>query len=61
MAMIRSMVGQLAAKLETNPNDAQGWRRLARAYQVLGDAEKSKQATERAEAVERRATPAPAQ
>ena len=27
----------LAQKLETNPNDLEGWLRLLRAYVVLGD------------------------
>lgn len=49
MAMIRSMVASLAAKLEANPDDAEGWRRLARAYQVLGEADKARDALSRAE------------
>jgi len=57
LAMIRSMVASLAAKLEANPGDAAGWRRLARAYQVLGEADKAKDALARAEAAERKATP----
>jgi cytochrome c-type biogenesis protein CcmH len=57
MAMIRSMVAGLAAKLEANPDDAAGWRRLARAYQVLGEADKAKEALGRAEAAERKTTP----
>jgi cytochrome c-type biogenesis protein CcmH len=40
-AMIRSMVAQLAARLEKAPNDADGWLRLGRAYAVLNDAAKS--------------------
>jgi cytochrome c-type biogenesis protein CcmH len=35
-AMIDGMVASLAAKLETNRDDVDGWRRLARAYEVLG-------------------------
>ena len=35
--MIRGMVESLAARLEENPDDAQGWRRLARSYAVLGE------------------------
>ncbi len=35
-AMINSMVEGLAARLQENPDDLQGWQRLARAYQVLG-------------------------
>ncbi|MSP51021.1 MAG: c-type cytochrome biogenesis protein CcmI [Alphaproteobacteria bacterium] len=34
--MIRDMVEGLAVRLEENPNDAEGWQRLARAYGVLG-------------------------
>ena len=34
--MIRSMVERLASKLEENPSDLNGWRRLARARKVLG-------------------------
>jgi len=41
MEMIRSMVEGLAARLEENPDDAEGWRRLARSYAVLGEPEKA--------------------
>lgn len=34
--MIEGMVDRLAARLQENPDDLEGWRRLARAYQVLG-------------------------
>ena len=51
-AMIRSMVASLAAKLEANPDDPEGWRRLARAYQVLGDSDKAKDALAHAEAAQ---------
>jgi cytochrome c-type biogenesis protein CcmH len=51
-AMIRSMVAGLAAKLQANPDDPEGWRRLARAYQVLGDSDKAKDALARAAAAE---------
>jgi cytochrome c-type biogenesis protein CcmH len=44
---IRSMVERLAERLKSEPNDLRGWRRLARAYRVLGDIKK-------AEIVERR-------
>lgn len=37
-AMIRGMVDGLAAKLQANPRDEQGWLRLMRARQVLGEA-----------------------
>ncbi|MBK8906640.1 MAG: c-type cytochrome biogenesis protein CcmI [Rhodospirillales bacterium] len=49
--MIRAMVGRLAARLEAEPNDRDGWLRLARAYDVLGDVEKSRKARARAEAL----------
>ena len=39
--MIRGMVEGLAARLEENPDDPQGWRRLARSYAVLGEPEKA--------------------
>jgi cytochrome c-type biogenesis protein CcmH len=48
---IRSMVDGLAARLQQNPNDKEGWQRLARAYQVLGEAEKAKSAEARASAL----------
>ncbi len=35
MAMVRGMVGKLAARMETEPNDVDGWMRLGRAYAVL--------------------------
>ena len=34
----------LAARLKADPNDALGWVRLMRAYTVLGETEKAKQA-----------------
>ncbi len=43
-AMIRAMVERLATKMKSNPNDADGWRRLAHAYVVLGEPEKAKDA-----------------
>ena len=43
---IRSMVGRLAERLKSEPNDIRGWRRLARAYRVLGETNKAA-ATER--------------
>jgi cytochrome c-type biogenesis protein CcmH len=35
-AMIEGMVGQLAARLATEPNDPAGWARLVRSYMALG-------------------------
>ena len=48
MAMIRGMVESLAARLEENPDDAAGWRRLARSYGVLGEHERAADALRRA-------------
>lgn len=47
-AMIRGMVEGLAQRLEKNPNDADGWLRLARARQVLGERDKAVEALRRA-------------
>ena len=43
-AMIVGMVEGLAARLEEAPEDLEGWRRLIRAYGVLGEEEKRKEA-----------------
>ena len=56
MAMIRGMVERLAARLQQNPGDKEGWTRLARAYEVLGEADKAQAARARAAAVEAPAT-----
>jgi cytochrome c-type biogenesis protein CcmH len=40
----RAMVAMLAARLKADPHDALGWVRLMRAYTVLGEKEKVKQA-----------------
>jgi cytochrome c-type biogenesis protein CcmH len=40
----RAMVAQLAAELKANPHDAAGWRRLMRAYTVLGQPDEAKAA-----------------
>ncbi|MFN3585117.1 c-type cytochrome biogenesis protein CcmI [Phenylobacterium sp.] len=37
MDVIRGMVEGLAAKLEANPDDPEGWVRLVRSYSVLGE------------------------
>jgi cytochrome c-type biogenesis protein CcmH len=50
-AMIRDMVGRLAARLEDSPDDAQGWRMLGRSYGVLGEPDKSAAAFGRAAAL----------
>jgi len=46
-----AMVQQLAQRLETNPNDLEGWLRLIRAYSVLGDKPKAVAALTRARGV----------
>jgi cytochrome c-type biogenesis protein CcmH len=51
--MIRSMVERLATRLGADPSDRDGWLRLARAYEVLGEAEKAKDARARADALGR--------
>lgn len=48
MAMIRSMVEGLAIRLETEPEDVEGWLRLGRSYGVLGEHDKSREAYGRA-------------
>ena len=48
-AFIRSMVERLAARLEAEPGDFDGWLRLARAYGVLGEAARAEGALARAE------------
>lgn len=48
-AMIRGMVERLAERLEQQPDDADGWLRLARSYMVLGEAAKAKDALAKAE------------
>jgi cytochrome c-type biogenesis protein CcmH len=58
--MIEGMVAKLAARLEANPDDADGWRRLARAYQVMGQMGKAKDAMDRAAAADAKATGGPA-
>jgi cytochrome c-type biogenesis protein CcmH len=50
-AMVRSMVDRLAERLQENPNDADGWLRLARAREVLGELEPAREALRRAVAV----------
>ncbi len=52
---IRSMVAGLAARLEQSPDDRDGWLRLSRAYEVLGEPDKAREAANRAA----KAKPAP--
>ena len=42
--MIRGMVARLATRLHDNGSDVEGWLRLVRAYVVLGDRDKAKDA-----------------
>jgi cytochrome c-type biogenesis protein CcmH len=48
--MIRSMVDRLASRLHENGSDLDGWLRLLRAYKVLGDNAKAKEAIAEARA-----------
>jgi cytochrome c-type biogenesis protein CcmH len=43
-AMVRGMVDRLAERLKTDGSDLDGWIRLVRAYQVLGETEKARAA-----------------
>jgi len=47
-AMIQGMVGNLAARLEDNPNDLEGWTMLGRSYSVLGRLDEAADAYARA-------------
>jgi cytochrome c-type biogenesis protein CcmH len=47
-AMILAMVERLAARLEGQPNDVEGWARLGRSYMVLNQPEKAREAYARA-------------
>ena len=52
-AFIRGMVARLAERLKTEPNDLDGWRRLARAYSVLGQTKKAAEAEARIKELEK--------
>jgi cytochrome c-type biogenesis protein CcmH len=47
-AMINGMVERLAARLEQQPDDVDGWARLGRSYMVLGQPTKARDAYARA-------------
>jgi cytochrome c-type biogenesis protein CcmH len=47
-AMILAMVDKLASRLQSQPDDVEGWARLGRSYMVLGQPDKAKDAYERA-------------
>jgi cytochrome c-type biogenesis protein CcmH len=48
MAMISGMVASLAARLEADPQDAEGWGRLIRSYMVLDRKDEARDALEKA-------------
>ena len=50
--MIRGMLANLATRLEDAPDDVEGWRRLARSREVLGEPEAAAEAYDRALALE---------
>jgi cytochrome c-type biogenesis protein CcmH len=50
-AMVRSMVDRLAARLKDDPDNVEGWLRLAGAYEVIGQPDKAREARARAEAL----------
>lgn len=41
---ISAMVARLANRLQTSPNDPEGWQRLVRAYTVLGERDRARSA-----------------
>ena len=47
-AFIRSMVDRLAARMEKNPGDLEGWLKLGRSYQVLEEYDKAVRSYEKA-------------
>lgn len=51
-AMVRGMVDRLAERLKQNPDDADGWLRLARAREVLGEQEAAREALRKAVALQ---------
>lgn len=46
--LIRSMVDRLAAKMEKNPGDLEGWLKLGRSHRVLGEYDQAVRAYEKA-------------
>ena len=48
LTAIRGMVAGLAARLDSNPADIEGWLRLVRAYSVLGQADAARAALAKA-------------
>ncbi len=47
--MVQSMVARLAARLEEEPDDLEGWLRLANAYRVMGETDAARDALDQAE------------
>ncbi len=52
--MIRTMVERLAERLKDEPDDLEGWQRLARAYEVLGERDKAREVIARIKALQNR-------
>ncbi|MGQ3672874.1 c-type cytochrome biogenesis protein CcmI [Xanthobacter sp. TB0136] len=50
-AMIQGMVSRLEDRLNDEPNDLDGWLRLARAFTVMGENDKAKGALEKARTI----------
>jgi len=50
--MIRGMVERLAGRLESEPEDVEGWRRLGQSYVVLGEVARAAEAYTKALALE---------
>jgi cytochrome c-type biogenesis protein CcmH len=57
LEMIRGMVARLAERLAEDPEDVEGWLRLARSYQVLGEPAEARKAVQEARARSADATP----
>ena len=49
-AMVEGMVAGLAAKLEENPDNPEGWIMLVRSYSVLGNLDRARASYDRAAA-----------
>ncbi len=50
--MIRGMVNRLAERLQNEPDDLEGWKRLERAYRVLGENDKANDAAAKIRALQ---------
>jgi cytochrome c-type biogenesis protein CcmH len=58
-AMVRDMVDRLAARLQSAPDDFDGWMRLGRSYAVLGERDKAADAYDHASKLKPNETEAP--